>query len=117
MAKLNKARTIAAALIGTLVLGASTASFAQSPKSSSYALNAAYVSTSVTNRGFNTRNTVAVRQSSFGVNNRNLATNLLVKKILIKKPIVKKQNLKKKIVRKQILNNQSRISNTRRNFR
>ena len=57
--------------------------------------------------GLNTLNTVSSGHSSFGINNRNVATNLIVRKILTKKAVVKKQ----------ILNSQSRISNTRGSFR
>ena len=115
MAKLNKTRILATALIGTIVMGASIPSHAQNFRSSSQGFNTSSVSIGFTNRGisavsFNTRNNIGFRQTSRGFNNRLIgqrrfvqpvfvapsrfpSSNIIVKKPLTSKVIVRKQNL------------------------
>ena len=82
MAKLNKTRTVAAALLGTLFLSAPIASHAQDFRTTSNSVNSRIVTSGFANRGvtqtrFNTRNNFGIRQTSRGFNNNVLGTSLL----------------------------------------
>ena len=70
MAKLNKTRTIAAALLGTVVLAAPVTSFAQDFRTTSKIASAHVTSNGFANRGFNGRNGFASQTISYRQNNR-----------------------------------------------
>jgi len=128
MAKLNKTRIIATALLGTFFLSAPVASYAADFRTSSHSVNTRIITSTFANRGISstrlktspiitprfTRSNIGFRQASLGL-----------KKSLIGTPVIKvKSNIfapkltvaplitKKALVKKPIL-----LSRTRRGFR
>ena len=107
MAKLNKTRTLAAALLGTLFLSAPITSYAKDFRSTSHSVNTRIISSTFTNRGisqsrFNTRNNIGLHKRSLGHSNLIIATPLIKIKSNIFTPKFKTVKLapKKVIVKK-----------------
>jgi len=129
MAKLNKTRIIAAALLGTFFLSAPVASYASDFRTSSHSVNARIITSTFANRGisatrlktsriitprFNSRNNIGFRQASLGLSKRLIGTPVIKVKsnVFTPKLTVAPLVTKKVLVKKPIL-----LSRTHRGFK